>query len=98
MDESLANQEEGITNKNEGGMEPTEPSGEGDAEKPTEPETDADGNIIEPTEEPDEEVISFDGGLGLPEMDLGTTMTIDPMPEGVTDVAAPGPGEKTPGE
>lgn len=98
VDESLANQEEGITNKNEGGMEPTEPSGEGDAEKPTEPETDADGNIIEPTEEPDEEVISFDGGLGLPEMDLGTTMTIDPMPEGVTDVAAPGPGEKTPGE
>ena len=53
--------------------------------------------LAEPTE-PEEEVISFDGGLGLPEMDLGTTITIDPMPEGVTDVAAPGPGEKTPGE
>ena len=98
VDEDLANQEEGITNKNEGGMEPTIDDQDGQAGKPEEPETDAEGNVIEPEKEPEEEVISFDGGLGLPEMDLGTTITIDPMPEGVTDVAAPGPGEKTPGE
>ncbi len=98
VDESLASQEEGITNKNEGGLEPTEGSDEGTTAEPTVPETDEAGNIVEPETEPDEEVISYEGGLGLPEVDLGTAITIDPMPEGVTNVAAPGPGENTPGE
>lgn len=98
VDESLANQEEGITNKNEGGLEPTEGSGEGTTEEPTEPETDEAGNIIEPETEPDEEMIPFEGGLGLPEVDFGTAMTIDPIPDGVTSVAAPGPGDSVPGE
>ena len=88
VDESLANQEEGITNNNEGGLEPT-----GNTQGESAEET-----IIEQEEEPDEEVISYEGGLGLPEMDTETAITIDPLPEGVTDVAAPGPGEKAPGE
>lgn len=66
-------------------------------ENTTEPQTDGNGEIITPSEEPDEEVISYDGGLGLPE-DGGSAMVIDPMPEDVTNVAAPGPGETEPGE
>lgn len=96
VDESLANQEEGITNQNKGGLESDGNSVDG-TENTTEPQTDGNGEIITPSEEPDEEVISYDGGLGLPE-DGGSAMVIDPMPEDVTNVAAPGPGETEPGE
>ncbi len=105
VDESLANQHEGITNQNQGGLEPTEGSEDGEGEtagteKPTEPETDANGEMIPPETEPDEEVISHEGGLGLPEVDYEHIVTIDPMPEkeSVTNVAAPGPGETEPGQ
>ena len=61
-------------------------------------ETDANGEPIVPTEEPDEEVISFDGGLGLPDDVPGISMEIQPMPETMANLEAPGPGEAVPGE
>ena len=108
IDESLANQEEGITNENQGGLEPDgegqtgegengESAAEGETE-PTVPETDENGNVIEPTEEPDEEVIPFEGGLGLPDNVPGIGMEIQPMPETMENLGAPGPGEASPGE
>lgn len=93
VDESLAKQEEGITN-------PTpETSGAGNESGVTEPETDANGETIEvPTEQVDEEVILYEDGLGLPDNIAGETMSINPIPESVATVAAPGPGEVSPGE
>lgn len=77
VDESLANQEEGITNQNEGGLEPGAEgtAGDGTAET-TEPETDADGNIIPKETEPDEEMIPYDDGLGLPDSAAGGAAAI----------------------
>ncbi|MBQ7796470.1 MAG: penicillin-binding protein 2 [Lachnospiraceae bacterium] len=99
VDESLANQEEGITNQNQGGLEPTEGSENPEGGEATEPETDADGNPIEvPTENYDEEVIPYEGGLGLPDSHAGGSSVIDPIPEGVTSVDTPAPGEAAPGE
>lgn len=71
VDESLSTQEEGITNRNEGGLEP---GGEG-AENVTEPETDENGETIpaKTYEEPEEEMIPYDDGLGLPEWEAGET-------------------------
>lgn len=82
LDESLANQEEGITNQNEGGLEPNAEGGNPAAEggETTESETDADGNIIEPETEPDEEMIPYDDGLGLPDNSAGGSVVI-PVPE-----------------
>ena len=99
VDESLANQEEGITNQNQGGLEPSE-DGEGTAGgQKTEPETDADGNPVEiPTEEYDEEVIPYEDGLGLPDSHAGGSSLIDAMSDSVTKVDGPAPGEAVPGE
>lgn len=58
-DASLADQSEGITNNNEGGLEP----GTGETEAPT----DADGNVIPQETTPQDEVVPFDDGLGLPD-------------------------------
>ena len=104
VDESLASQEEGITNENQGGLEPTDESATEESEafapdgEDTPMETDANGEPIVPTEEPDEEVISFDGGLGLPDDVPGISMEIQPMPETMANLEAPGPGEAVPGE
>ena len=62
-DASLADQSEGITNNNEGGLEP----GTGETEAETEAPTDADGNVIPQETTPQDEVVPFDDGLGLPD-------------------------------
>ena len=62
-DASLADQSEGITNNNEGGLEP----GTGESEAETEAPTDADGNVIPQETTPQDEVVPFDEGLGLPD-------------------------------
>ena len=99
VDEDLANQGEGITNQNQGGLEPTE-SGDGtESEGPAEPETDADGNPIEiPEEHYDEEVVVYDDGLGLPDTHAGGSSLIDAITDGVTNMGTPAPGEAVPGE
>ena len=62
-DASLADQSEGITNNNEDGLEP----GTGETEAETEAPTDADGNVIPQETTPQDEVVPFDDGLGLPD-------------------------------
>ena len=62
-DASLADQSEGITNNNEDGLEP----GTGESEAETEAPTDADGNVIPQETTPQDEVVPFDDGLGLPD-------------------------------
>lgn len=98
IDESLANQSEGISNQNQGGLEP---DSEDDAADPdseeTEPQTDENGEVIVPEEEPEEEVITYEGGLGLPDDAPGAAMVIDPITDNVESVAAPGPGDALPG-
>ena len=91
VDESLANQEEGITNQNQGGLEP---NGEDNI-----PETDTDGNPIEDQEEDyDEEVVVYDDGLGLPDSHAGGLEIIHAITDGVTKVDTPAPGDAAPGE
>lgn len=79
-DESLANQEEGITNKNQGGLEPTE----SDGTVVTEPVTDADGNpIVDQEENNGDEYIPYEDGLGLPDNHAGgTEINTEPKVEG----------------
>lgn len=100
VDESLANQEEGITNQNQSGLEPDGENGEAaPSEETSEPQTDENGEIVEtPTENLDEEAIPYEDGLGLPDNAAGNATVIDPIPETVTSVAVPGPGESVPGE
>lgn len=62
-DAGLADQSEGITNNNEGGLEP----GTGETGAETEASTDAEGNVIQTEPAPEEEVIPYDDGLGLPD-------------------------------
>jgi len=74
IDESLATQEEGITNQNEGGLEPGNGNeDETGAEGESEPETDESGETLpaETMEDPGEEVVPYDDGLGLPERVAG---------------------------
>ena len=78
-DASLADQNEGITNNNEGGLEP----GTGETEAETEAPTDAEGNVIQTEPAPEEEVIPYDDGLGLP----------DDMPSDGSESAAGSAGE-----
>lgn len=104
-DESLADQQEGITNHNEGGLEPgeggeTESAGTGETgaeAETTEPQTDENGETIPPETEPDEEVIPYDDGLGLPEALPGGGF-IEPSTGAAQSLAAPGPGEAAPGQ
>lgn len=71
IDESLSTQEEGITNQNQGGLEPNG-NGEGEGETETEPETDENGETLPAeTENPGEELIPYDDGLGLPDRAAG---------------------------
>ena len=108
-DESLSTQEEGIANNNEGGMEPQGAGGEAgetgaDGEtggeagtSPAEPQTNADGETIPiPDEHPEEEMIPYDDGLGLPD-NMPDGGSIEPSSGAVTNVPAPGPGEGAPG-
>lgn len=107
-DESLAEQGEGIVNQNEGGLEPTESAGEtgdgtsgetqsGEAGETMEPATDENGETIPmETENPGEEVIPYEGGLGLPDSMPGGSV-IEPMPGDAQIMEAPGPGEQSPG-
>ena len=98
VDESLANQEEGITNQNQGGLEPNGEGNASDGTEPFVPETDADGNPIEdPTEDYDEEVIVYDDGLGLPDTHAGGSEIISAISDGVTKVDTPAPGDAAPG-
>ena len=78
-DASLADQNEGITNNNEGGLEP----GTGETAAETEAPTDAEGNVIQTEPAPEEEVIPYDDGLGLP----------DDMPSDGSGSAAESAGE-----
>lgn len=70
-DESLSVQEEGITNNNQGGFETsgeTEETAEGETgESTAEAPTDENGETIPETENPGDEVIPYDDGLGLPD-------------------------------
>lgn len=95
IDESLSTQGEGITNENEGGLEPG-----GETQPETEPETDENGETIPETtaQNMEDEVIPYEDGLGIPD-NMPGGLTIDPMPSGgVESMAAPGPGEAAPGE
>ena len=78
-DAGLADQNEGITNNNEGGLEP----GTVETEAETEAPTDAEGNVIQTEPAPEEEVIPYDDGLGLP----------DDMPSDGSGSAAESAGE-----
>ena len=78
-DASLADQNEGIANNNEGGLEP----GTGETGAETEAPTDAEGNVIQTEPAPEEEVIPYDDGLGLP----------DDMPSDGSGSAAESAGE-----
>ena len=78
-DAGLADQSEGITNNNEGGLEP----GTGETGAETEATTDAEGNVIQTEPAPEEEVIPYDDGLGLP----------DDMPSDGSESAAGSAGE-----
>ena len=78
-DAGLTDQSEGITNNNEGGLEP----GTGETEAETEAPTDAEGNVIQTEPAPEEEVIPYDDGLGLP----------DDMPSDGSESAAESAGE-----
>ena len=99
VDESLVNQEEGITNQNQGGIEPAGDGENTEGSVATEPETDADGNPIEaPTEDYDDEVIVYEDGLGLPDSHAGGSEIIDAISNGVTKIDNPAPGEAVPGE
>lgn len=101
--ESLTGQQEGISNNNEGGLDPSgETEGESEpetTEAETEPQTDAEGNVIpaELFENVGEEAVLYEGGFGLPENSLGGG-TIEPSSGAVESVAGPGPGENAPGE
>ena len=102
--ESLSAQEEGITNQNQGGLEP---NGEGSSEREGgeagessgEPQTNEGGEAVETTENPGEEMVPYDDGLGLPDNAAGggSQEYIETMPENVTEAMAPGPGEAEPG-
>lgn len=80
IDESLSTQGEGITNKNEGGLEP---GGETEAE----PETDENGETIPETtaQNPEDEVIPYDDGLGIPDRMPGTGVVEESMASGRTE-------------
>jgi len=64
VDESLSTQGEGITNENEGGLEPG-----GETETTAEPETDENGETIPETttQGVEDEVIPYEDGLGIPD-------------------------------
>jgi len=90
-DESLSTQQEGITNQNEGGLDPTE-EGAGETaetgEGTGEPETDEDGETVESTaDEPDEEMIPYDDGLGLPDRTAGGGTPETTVPSRVIETA-----------
>lgn len=96
-DESLAAQNEGITNQNEGGLEPGS-NGEGGAEEndgaegeTVEPETDENGETIptESTENPGEEVVPYDDGLGLPDSVAGGDAVPEETGAPASDVPEP---------
>lgn len=102
--ESLSSQEEGITNQNQGGLEPggeSKAESESSAEDETsgEPQTNEAGEIVETTENPGEEAVPYDDGLGLPDSVAGggSQGYIESMPESVAEAMAPGPGEAEPG-
>ena len=62
-----------------------------------EPATDENGETIPmETENPGEEVIPYEGGLGLPDSMPGGSV-IEPMPGDTQIMEAPGPGEQSPG-
>ena len=95
VDENLANQHEGITNQNQGGLEPSE-DGNG-TEGDRKPAVDADGNpIIE--EQYDEEVVLYEDGLGLPDSHAGGSEVISAFAEQANNAGGPAPGEAVPGE
>lgn len=75
-DESLAAQGEGITNQNQGGLEPGGEAGDGETQaEETEPMTDENGETIPETEPAGEEVVPYDDGLGLPDTVAGGGQT-----------------------
>lgn len=83
IDESLSSQEEGITNQNQGGLEPDGETEEG-TEEMTEPQTDENGETIpaEAYENPGEEAVPYDDGLGLPDSAAGGGVSIPAGSEG----------------
>ena len=93
VDEELANQHEGITNQNQGGLEPSA----GDADSET--AVDENGNPIEDSgERYDEEVVVYEDGLGLPDTHAGGSDVIQAISGGVTNMGSSAPGEAVPGE
>ena len=69
-DESLTDQSEGISNQNQGGLDPGEETTE--TTESTESATDESGETV-PQQEYDEEEILYDDGLGLPDSVAGET-------------------------
>ena len=69
-DESLTDQSEGISNQNQGGLDPGEETTE--TTESTEAATDESGETV-PQQEYDEEEILYDDGLGLPDSVAGET-------------------------
>ena len=70
--QNLAAQGEGITNQNQGGLEPGGEAGDGETQaEETEPMTDENGETIPETKPASEEVVPYDDGLGLPDTVAG---------------------------
>ena len=92
-DESLAAQGEGITNQNQGGLEPGEEDGDGETQaEETEPMTDENGEIIPETEPAGEEVVPYDDGLGLPDTVAGGGQTPGEAASETLSETPPAPG------
>lgn len=95
VDESLSDQGEGISNNNQGGLEPggqTEHSEENESASNEE----TTGESVESTEnEPDEEYIPYDDGLGLPDSAPG--MGTVPLSSEAANVTDPDPAEPAAG-
>lgn len=106
MDDSLSVQQEGITNNNEGGLEPggetaesgESQSGEEGSSEASEPQTDEDGETIPETTAPygGDEVVMGEDGFGIPDNVPGMG-SIEPSGTDVENISNPGPGESLPG-
>ena len=92
-DESLAAQGEGITNQNQGGLEPGGEAGDGETQaEETEPMTDENGETIPETEPAGEEVVPYDDGLGLPDTVAGGGQTPGEAASETLSETPPAPG------
>lgn len=95
VDESLSNQQEGISNNNEGGLEPGGETEPGEGGETGESEGESEPEPTSPTVS--DEVVMGEDGFGIPDNVPGMG-TIEASSESVENMSNPGPGESLPGE